>query len=83
MQATRTRRSNKKAAPQSIQLDMLGSVDASAAGMDPQLAELLTALDVDSVASPSAVPVEEAAEPVVEQVEDAPALVADVGEVTQ
>ncbi|RQT26013.1 hypothetical protein [Burkholderia contaminans] len=83
MQATHTRRSNKKAAPQSIQLDMLGSVDASSAGMDPQLAELLTALDVDNVASPSAALVEEAAEPVLEQIEEVPALVADAGEVIE
>ncbi|MGN8188701.1 hypothetical protein ACTJLD_22195 [Burkholderia sp. 22088] len=80
MQATRTRRSSKKATQQSIQLDMLGSVDAA---MDPQLAELLTALDVNNIASPSAALVEEAAEPVVEQIEEVPALVADAGEVIE
>ncbi|KVH56779.1 hypothetical protein WS89_22640 [Burkholderia sp. MSMB1072] len=51
--------------------------------MDPQLAELLTALDVTNVASPSAALVEEAAEPMVEEIEDEPALVADAGEVIE
>lgn len=83
MQATRNRRSNKQAAKQPLQLDMLGSVDAGAAGFDPQLAELLSALNVDAAASPTAALVEAAAAPIAEQIEDAPALVADAGEVIE
>ncbi|CAG9228546.1 hypothetical protein [Burkholderia vietnamiensis] len=83
MQATRNRRSNKQAAKQPLQLDMLGSVDAGAAGFDPQLAELLSALNVDAAASPTAALVEAAAAPITEQIEDAPALVADAGEVIE